>query len=284
MTRLRLMVFGPPRLERAGRPIDLGLRKAVALCVYLALSRQPQSRDALATLLWPDRDQREARASLRRTLHRLTQAVGDDLLLASADTVAIDPAADLWVDAAAFEQLLESDPAAAVELYHDDFLAGFTLADSAAFDEWQFFERERLRQLLARTLEQLTELAGARGDWDAATSYARRWVALDPLHEPAQRALLAAYAQGGQAAAAQRQYQELVRLLDVELGAEPEEATKELFEAIRARRFPTPSPSPPPVQAALPVRPQLAGAPSSHAMPLVGRGRELAELLRLLGP
>ena len=36
---------------------------------------------------------------------------------------------------------------AAVELYSEDFLAGFTLPDSPTFDEWQFFQRESLRQL-----------------------------------------------------------------------------------------------------------------------------------------
>src|SRR5690606_24708670 len=101
MTQLRLYVFGPPRLERDGQPIDLGLRKALALCVYLTISRQPQSRDALATLFWPDQDQREARGSLRRTLHRLSQAIGEGVLLAGSDSVTIDPAADLWIDAAA---------------------------------------------------------------------------------------------------------------------------------------------------------------------------------------
>ena len=53
---------------------------AALLLLYLAVTRQPQGRDALATLLWPDSDQREARANLRRTLHRLGQVVGDDVL------------------------------------------------------------------------------------------------------------------------------------------------------------------------------------------------------------
>ncbi|NTU85965.1 MAG: SARP family transcriptional regulator, partial [Chloroflexales bacterium] len=240
MAQLRLFVFGPPRLERDGEAVELGLRRALALLVYLAVTRQPQSRDALATLLWPDSDQREARANLRRTLHRLGQVIGDDILATSAETVSIAPAAALWVDSQLFLQLAGAGVRLdeAVALYGDDFLAGFTLPDSPAFDEWQFFERERLRQSLALSLEQLTQRARDRGAWDVAADYARRWVALDPLHEPAQRSLLEAYAQSGQVAAAQRQYQELARALEVELGAEPEETTRALYEAIRTRRFP----------------------------------------------
>src|SRR4051794_40291156 len=45
MTSLKLYLFGPPRLEHAGQPIELNLRKALALLVYLAVSGQPHSRD-----------------------------------------------------------------------------------------------------------------------------------------------------------------------------------------------------------------------------------------------
>ena len=58
MPHLKLSVFGPPRLERDGGPIELNLRKGLALLVYLAVSGQPHSRDALATLLWPESDGR----------------------------------------------------------------------------------------------------------------------------------------------------------------------------------------------------------------------------------
>src|SRR4029079_1307810 len=74
MAHLKLFVLGQPRLERDKGPIELNLRKALALLVYLAGSGQPHSRDALATLLWPESDGREGRARLRRTLHRLNEA------------------------------------------------------------------------------------------------------------------------------------------------------------------------------------------------------------------
>jgi hypothetical protein len=35
--------------------------------------------------------------------------------------------------------------AEAVQLYRDDFLAGFTLHDSASFDDWQRLQTEALR-------------------------------------------------------------------------------------------------------------------------------------------
>ena len=75
----------------------------------------------------------------------------------------------------------------------------------------------------------------------SAIPYARRWLALDPLHEPAHRALMQLYAQTDQQAAAMRQYQVCVDTLEEELGVPPAEETTELFEAIRSRRFPVPA-------------------------------------------
>ena len=76
MAPLRLFVLGPPRLERDGRPVELNLRRALALLVYLAVDDRPHGREALAALLWPDSDEPEARGRLRRTLHRLTRGAG----------------------------------------------------------------------------------------------------------------------------------------------------------------------------------------------------------------
>src|SRR6266511_4044202 len=255
MAHLKLFLLGQPRLERSDAPIDLNLRKALALLVYLAVSGQPHSRDALATLLWPESDQREGRARLRRTLHRLGQALGDDVLDAGPDAIRLHPTADLRLDCAAFRQHVTAglaaptDPlapqrlahlTAAIELYADDFLAGFTLPDSPAFDEWQFFVRESLRQLYGQVLEQLVQAHRSQQAWAQAIAYARKWVAMDGLHEPAHRALMRLYAWAGQHAAALRQYQECVRVLDAELGAAPEDETTALYEAIRTRQLAAP--------------------------------------------
>ena len=61
MTRLSLRLLGPPLVELDGQAVQLGRHKAVALLADLALTRQPHSRDALATLLWPALDQSHAR-------------------------------------------------------------------------------------------------------------------------------------------------------------------------------------------------------------------------------
>jgi hypothetical protein len=69
---------------------------------------------------------------------------------------------------------------AAIELYADDFLAGFTLPDSPAFDEWQFFVRESLRQLYGQLLEQLIQAYGGQQAWNLAIpTRANGWRSMD---------------------------------------------------------------------------------------------------------
>ncbi|MFW6070591.1 MAG: protein kinase domain-containing protein, partial [bacterium] len=289
---LHIYLFGAPRIERDGEPVSISRRKALALLAYLAVTGRPHSRDTLATLLWPDYDQSGARANLRRDLSRLKQSVGDELLLIDRSQVAIDHDAGWWLDVSAFsagleqaaEHRHEEQPlcdecaeqlANAVSLYTADFMAGFTLPDSPAFDDWQFFEAEGLRQELADALQQLVDWHVLKGTYEGGVEHARRWLALDPLHEAAHRRLMQLYAWAGQQAAALRQYEECVRLLDEELGVEPEEETTALYEQIKSRQLQRPT--------AQPLAPPAARAPSPAAKLSPQERFEVGELLAVGG-
>ena len=84
MPRTSLRLLGPPHIELDGEPIHIPRRKATALLAYLTLTRRAHSRDSLATVLWPENDQRSARAELRRTLSLLNRTLGEGYLVAYA--------------------------------------------------------------------------------------------------------------------------------------------------------------------------------------------------------
>ena len=65
MPSYALHLLGSPRLEVDGTPAHIGRRKALALLAYLAVTGQAHTRDALATLLWPEFAAADARAELR---------------------------------------------------------------------------------------------------------------------------------------------------------------------------------------------------------------------------
>lgn len=251
MAMLAFHLLGPPLISADGSSVRLLRRKAVALLAYLAVEGGPHSRDALATLLWENCGQSRARANLRRCIFALNEAVGSNLLLSRQDTLEVE-AETIATDVGRFELLAapcarhgpeescdECLPSLreAAALYQNDFLFGFTLPDSVAFDEWQLLHGERLRSMLAEVLRRLIAGEEERGLLLEALAYARRLLSLDPLEETSHRRLMRLYAECGRRAAAYRQFEECRRVLDEELGEEPEGETVNLFEAIRTGRL-----------------------------------------------
>ncbi len=296
MNHPELYLFGAPRLERRGKSVIVDTRKALALIAYLAITRSSHSRDALAVLLWGDYPQARARAALRRTLSVLNRALGGEAIEADRENIGLRSQAKLWLDVQEFSELVAETrkhrhPASetcprciapltkAVALYHDDFMAGFSLRDSPDFDEWQFFQNESLRRELANVLERLTRYHQTHSEYEPAIGYARRWLALDPLHEPAHRTMILLYAETGRIAAALRQYQECARILQQELGVPPLEETTRLYQEIKEHRLqPAERQTAKGMLGPSPIAlDTLPASPSEY--PLVGREREHALLL-----
>ena len=292
MPHLSLQLLGSPRVSLDDRPIAVDTRKAIALMAYLAVTRQAHRRETLAALLWPEADQVRAHAALRRTLSALNKALGGVGLAIEREAIGWDDRADVSIDVTRFEQCLaecrshghaSSDVcdrcaallAEAADLYRDDFLAGFSLRDSAGFDDWQFFQAESLRRARTSVLERLVHYHTNRAEFERVIAYARTWLTADPLHEPAHRHLMQAYAMSGQRSAALRQYQECVRVLKQELDVSPLPETTALYEAIKANRLH------PAINDQQTTGGEARPRARANRYPLVGRARELETLSRL---
>jgi len=287
---LSLYLLGSPRLELNDQVVKVDRRKAIALAAYLAIAGGGRPRESLAALFWPQLDQKRSRAALRRTLATLKAGIGPEWLSIERESLALESHDDLWIDVEQFENLLaqckihshQSDQVCqeclnplsqAIELYRDDFMAGFTLRDSPGFDDWQLFQREALRRKLNNALERVINCYTANKQFEQAISYAQRWLALEPLHEPAHRQLMQLYVWVDQPTAALRQYQECVRQLKSELGMQPQQATTQLCQAIRDNQLPAPQVSPR-FWSALSQAQQLPVQPT----PFLGRESELADI------
>jgi DNA-binding SARP family transcriptional activator len=290
-----IRLLGPVQVELDGRPLVVDTRKAIALLAYLAVTARPATRESLAGLLWPESDGPAGRGALRRTLSVLSAALEGRGILVDRSTVALDGG---WqVDVRRFREALavarahDHGPSEACSaclgaleeaatLDRGEFMAGFALRDSAAFEEWQLAEAESHRRELAGLLERLARIRSARGDMAEAIDAGRRWLELDPLHEPAHRLLMVTLARGGEQAAAISQYRACVRILDEELGVAPLDETTELYESIRAGRVAPDEPR-------AVVRAGLADERPAGSTPLVGRATQLdalAAAYRSIGP
>ena len=235
--------------------------KARALLAYLVVeSGVAHRRDALASLLWGEFDDRAARRSLSSALANLRHLLAPAALLETeglaiesdrSDVVfEIDPER-VWVDSVSFSGLIEACEGhvhrslvycdaciarltQAVELYRGDFLAGLVLSDASAFDDWRSQREAAYHQQAVDALWTLTQHHLTTLNFRQAEGLARRQLALVPWSEPAYRQLMIALAASGQRAVALSQYEQCRLILANELRIEPEPLTTHLADQIRS--------------------------------------------------
>lgn len=302
---LKVYLFGSPRIEKDGIAIHIGRRKSLALFAYLAATRIRHHRDKLATLLWPDLNQRAARTALRRDLATVTSTIGKKYIDADRESVAIHPASPIWVDIEDFMEQEESgkveldkrlaDLRSALTIYQDEFMAGFSLVDCPEYDEWQFYQSEELRRRRADIFAEIIRHLTQHDDDQPALKYARQWVKADPLNESAYSALIQIYGQTGNITAAIRQFDACQSLFSRELGVPPSSKLAALIESLKHQSVlpddqqvdskPTTGSSVNPLASSKPdtLQPGLV----SHTLPvpltrLIGRDNERVEIRGLL--
>ena len=239
---IRLHLLGPLQIDVEGKAAALASRKSRALIAYLALRRgEAVPRETLVGLLWGERGEEQARASLRQALSALRKALGEAAaaaLVASNETVRL-AVEGLWVDVEVLERLGDSSPLedleAAVALYRGELLEGFAL-EEPAFDQWLAAERERTRLLFSRLLSSLVDRLERDHRIEDAIAQAARLVALDPLQERVHRTLMRLYVAQGRHDAALSQFEQCRRELAAQLDVSPEKETLDLVAEVRARR------------------------------------------------
>ena len=300
MTHLALALLGPIRITLDDQPVaGFDYAKVRALLVYLAMEHaHAQPRDAVAELLWPDQPPQVGRSSLRQALAKLRQAIGDAqaepaFLQITRETLQFNPHSHFTLDVARFEELAAPTCAhapaeacascaaryeAAAALYRGPFLEDAVPRDSQGFEEWALLLRERFEREAGRLLAALAghyEHNRANAD---ALRVARRALAIDPWHEPTHRQLMRLLAASGQRSAALAQYIHCRRVLNEDLGVEPEDTTTTLYEQIKSERGGAAEPPEAAPPATVVARPSLPAQPGAF----VGRESELEELGDLL--
>lgn len=227
----------------AGSMIAFRSDKVRALLAYLAVEAdRPHARASLAALLWPDQRDETARNNLSQTLLQLRAALGDaqtvpPLFLITRQTIQWNRASSTEFDVADFVRLAHSTVPADLEQgvarYRGEFLEGFSLTGCEAFEEWLLLTRERLHQQALVVLHTLAAAHLANRNYERAERASRQQLALDPWREDAYRQLMQALIARGERAAALAEYEQCRRVLQTELGIEPDPITSALATQVR---------------------------------------------------
>lgn len=238
MSRLNIITFGKVDININGEPVKgLSARKTQALLVYLAVTRQKHSRQALATLFWGEMLEEKARRNLRVAVTRIPNAIKEFLIIKHR-TLAIDPDKDINVDCLEFESCLSGPSQTferlerAAELYQGPFLDDFILRDAPSFDEWAQPIQERYRQMAMEAFYRLAQYQTEQRQYSSAIDQSQRLLLLEPWMEEAHRQLMYLYAVTGQRTAALNQFENCKNILWEELAVEPSAETTNLHLSI----------------------------------------------------
>ncbi|TMG44735.1 MAG: tetratricopeptide repeat protein [Chloroflexi bacterium] len=250
---IQTFMLGPFELRASGARIsDRGWRtsKAKELFALLLLDRQRAiSRDELVAQLWPETDAASALSNFHFTLHALRKALESAGASEATSVVRTDAGyrlalpLSIHVDLEVFRRSLrrghEARDAgrsreavqhlrAAVAVHRGEFLADLSAP-------WIDRHREETnRQLVAAA----KELATLELEWKEPREAVRpleKLLQREPYDEEAHRLLMRAHHESGDAALAMRHYQALEAMLRRDLGAEPEAATRELYQRIKRK-------------------------------------------------
>ena len=241
-TIVQLLLLGPMQIHVGGQQVELSARKARALLAYLALrSGEAVPRETLAGLLWGDREEEQARASLRQTLSAIRKVLGDKAaksLIATNEHVTLD-GETIFVDVMELKQNVDAsdsdDLIAVAELYRGELLEGLTL-DEPEFDHWLSAERESARAVVFQVLSRLIELMEQDRRIEEAISYSAKLLTMDPLQEHVHCRLMRLYMNQGRYDVALSQFEQCKRELAEQLDVTPEQATLDIVTEIRERR------------------------------------------------
>ena len=241
---LRLRLLGGARLERDGEALKgkATHRRRLALLALLAMAHpRGLTRERIVAYLWPEHDSAAARRILSEALHVIKKELGEGVIVATGDELALDAAA-CGSDVADFlAASLARDDTRAAALYGGAFLDGWYVQGAPDLDEWIDRERARLAAAYVAALERLATRAERERDWTTAVAYWRVLTHADPLSSRlAVRHARALAANGERAGGLQALAAHEARLRAEHFPVDPE--VPAAIEALR--REPEPDPEP----------------------------------------
>ena len=218
---------------------EIPLSKDIGVIAVVAMSKNYScSRSRITDMLWSDRCDGQARASLRHSLWLLKKVFNKssaDLLQIDRKRVCLNPEL-CSIDVGDFLKLSESsrrvDLEQAISIYRGEFLEGLVIRD-IVWDEWLGIERERLKLKYAESLSTLSEHYLAEQDVKNLIHTGRRLIDHDHLCEEGHRALMGGYTLAHQKSLALKQYERYRETIQAELNSNPEPEIQELYERIK---------------------------------------------------
>jgi len=239
--RIRAEAFGGARVEVGGRLIeDIEWRseRSKEMFFYLLDRGRPMRKEEIALELWPDAGPKQINSAFHTTLYRLRKAIHPQVVVQSGGGYRVNPEFDISYDAAEFEEAARASEDA--ESGSEEWVEGLSRVASlyrgpfaSSFDSaWAEQVRRRYEEMYLSSVLALASAALHRGDPAEAARMAESVIATDPLNEDATYRLMEAHVQRGNLELATRAYRRLHDALRAEMGSEPSQRVKTLYQRV----------------------------------------------------
>jgi predicted ATPase/DNA-binding SARP family transcriptional activator len=198
--------------------------------------------DQLMDYLWPDLPPSKAKNNLWVTISQLRHVLEPGLpararsayVLKQGEGYRFNSESDYWLDCELFTTNLTVSQSAAnvnesiavweaaLNLYQGDYI------EDEPYAEWVQHPRAQWRRRYEQLLTNLADAYGQNGNFHQAITHCRKALALDNTNETVYRLLMRCHVSLGERGPALKVYNEVVQVLQDEIGVDPMRETKEL--------------------------------------------------------
>lgn len=250
MKKIETFMFGNSQIFLDNKNITDDIsQKGYGLFSYLLMNNNKSfNREKLANLFWDSSTEEAARYNLRYNIWALRKIFEENkndpkILICEKDTCKINTK-HIYVDAFYLEEMVDNLPnqdneeyiqklEKVKDIYKGEFLEGFYIKRCSEFNDWIFFERERLQKKYFNTLSKLAEIYKLKGKFQDSIDNLEAMLKINPLQEELYVRLINVYLELGDRATALYQYERCRKILREELNISPMEETKKAYENIR---------------------------------------------------
>jgi len=238
--KLTIYTLGKMKIELDGKPVSVpewtNQKAAREMFFYLLAHPEGATREEIGEVLWPGSFPDQLRIQFKNVLYRIRFTVGSETILFDRNRYSFNWAQDYYYDVEAFEDNLRKAEAATIPTVRAEILqAALEMYGGPYLPEgsgtWLMPERQRLRKLYIQSAISLAQLRLETGDAKATLLAIESALAEDVCSEEAHRLAMRIYAAQGSRAAIILQFEACNKALK-EIGAEPSEQTRALFQAL----------------------------------------------------
>lgn len=226
MSKISFKLFGVPKITKDEQNVFLPYAKIEALLYYMLVTKVV-TRDEIAGLLWPDENEKIAKKNIRNAIYQAKKSMGEDIIISPKKSfIMLNENLDIETDV----DLFTRSPRENMHLYTGDFLQGFFLKEAESYEYWIVKMRNYYQDKFSTECFLKIEEDIQNKNYDDVENNIQRLKELDEYDERSFRLLMSFYQDTGRNSKVIETYYDLSKLLRRELGIDPDNKTKEIYE------------------------------------------------------